>query len=147
MKKVLQYVGVAIFGIAIVAVGNNISTPELDLGRGATEARVNNLGSSLTSSTATSTSADTRQQGLTILERNTDRRYAKICTTSSDVIYLSFTTTTQPHTAAQGEGVPISVTAGYSNCFEILPPNMYEGIVYATTSDGATADVITFVEK
>lgn len=148
MKKVLEYAGLGLFLIAVIAIGNSVSTNDnlQSLGGGGAEARVNNLGSTFLSSNATSTSGDPRQQGLTILARNVDRNYAKICTTSNDIIYLSFTTTTQAHNAAQGEGMPISVTAGYSNCFVLDPSDMYLGIVYATSSDAGTADVITFIE-
>ena len=139
----------AIITIILLLVGGGgayVATENIDFGGGGQEARVNNLGSSMLSSSATTTSGDNRQQGLIVLERNVDRNYAKICTTSTDTIYLSFTTTTQTHTAAQAEGMPISVTAGYSNCFVLDPSDMYLGIVYATTSDGTTADVITFIE-
>ena len=86
--------------------------------------------------------------GTEVLSKNVNRQYARICNEGTDIVWLSFATSTNPISALPTEGLRLNSSGVGGTCFEITPDNLYTGAINATTTDGSGIDdIVTFIER
>ena len=133
LKKILIGVAIGVVGMYILGlflVGDNTT-------------RMGSAGSpNLYSGESTNSSTTVGVGATSVLSRNVNRQWAKICNDGEGIVWLYETATDTG--VILNLGLPIASSTAYEHCYTIDPLHAYQGQVYGIADVTTT---VTFIEK